>query len=51
MPSGKLPLDGKDLPTTLAKLKENFQSWVDFVKKGLSHMILNNLFFSNSVSR
>jgi len=40
MSSGK-----PDLPTTLAKHRENFQSWVDFVKKGLSHVILNNLFF------
>ena len=31
----------------LAKHRERFQSWVDLLKKGLSHMMLNNLFFFN----
>ena len=35
----------------LAKHREYFQSWLDLVKeKGLSHVILNNIFFCNPVS-
>jgi len=47
MESSKPPPEGKDLPTTLVKHKENFQSWVGLVKKDLSHLVLNNLFFFN----
>ena len=50
MSSGKPPPEGKHLPTTLVKNRENYQSWVYLVKKGLSHVILNNIFFFNPVS-
>jgi len=39
--------EGKDLPTTLAKHRENCQSCIDLVKKG--HVILNNPFSFNTV--
>ena len=51
MLSGKPPPDGKDLPTTLTKHRENFQFWVDLVEKGLSHEILTKFVFFNAVSR
>ena len=51
MSSGKLPSVGKALPNTTLKHRERFQSWVDLMKKGLSHMVLNNLVFFNPVSR
>ena len=51
MSSGKPPSEGKDLPTILAQHWENFQSWTDLVKKGLSLVILNNLFLFNPISR